>query len=88
MALEYEETLYSKSTPLSKEPMKQIPKKTGKFELFQDKTGGYRFRLKASNGEVILISQRYRSKKSCLNGIQSVKKNTMKTEIAHLKNKR
>jgi hypothetical protein len=88
MALEYEETLYSKSTPLYEEPMKQKPKKTGKFEMFQDKTGGYRFHLKASNGEVIMVSQRYRSKKSCLNGIQSVKKNTMNAEITHLKNNR
>ncbi|MFA5103028.1 MAG: DUF1508 domain-containing protein [Candidatus Thermoplasmatota archaeon] len=88
MALEYEETLYSKTLPVCKEPQKRKPKKTGKFELFQDKTGGFRFRLKASNGEVIAVSQRYRSKKSCLNGIQSVKKNTMNAEIAHLKDKR
>jgi len=87
MALEYEETLYSKTMPVCKEPRKQKPKKTGRFEMFQDKTGGYRFRLKASNGEVIAVSQRYRTKKSCLNGIQSVKKNTMNAETAFLKNK-
>jgi uncharacterized protein len=88
MALEYEETLYSKTIPVCKEPGKQKPKKTGKFEMFKDKTGGYRFRLKASNGEVIAVSQRYRTKKSCLNGIQSVKKNTLKTQITLFNNKR
>lgn len=84
MALEYEETLYSKSTPVYKQPIKRKPSKTGRFEIFKDKTGGFRFRLKASNGEVIAVSQRYRTKKSCLNGIQSVKKNTQKAQVIHL----
>lgn len=49
----------------------------GKFEL--KKSGsGYRFNLKASNGQVILSSQTYKSKESCLNGIESVKKNAVK----------
>jgi uncharacterized protein YegP (UPF0339 family) len=48
---------------------------TGKFEVFTDKAGEYRFRLKAPNGEIIAASEGYSSKASCMNGIESVKKN-------------
>lgn len=47
----------------------------GKFELYQDKAGKYRFRLKAGNGQVIAVGEAYESKASALNGIESVKKN-------------
>ncbi|NUU31792.1 DUF1508 domain-containing protein [Arthrobacter sp. C9C5] len=47
----------------------------GKFEVYKDKSGGYRFRLKAGNGEVIASSESYKSKASALNGVESVKKN-------------
>ena len=46
-----------------------------KFELYEDKAGEFRFRLKARNGEIIATSEGYKSKASCLNGIESVKKN-------------
>ena len=48
----------------------------GKFELYTDKAGEYRFRLKAGNGEIILASEGYKQKASALNGIDSVKKNS------------
>jgi uncharacterized protein YegP (UPF0339 family) len=48
----------------------------GKFEVYKDKAGEFRFRLKAGNGENILGSEGYAAKKSCLNGIESVKKNS------------
>ena len=47
----------------------------GKFEIYKDKAGEYRFRLKASNGQNILASEGYTSKSSCKNGIESVMKN-------------
>ncbi|MFL1405161.1 YegP family protein [Marinobacter sp. M1N3S26] len=47
----------------------------GKFELYTDKAGEYRFRLKAGNGETIGASQGYKSKSGAANGIESVKKN-------------
>lgn len=47
----------------------------GKFELYTDKAGEYRFRLKAGNGEIILASEGYKQKASAQNGIASVKKN-------------
>ena len=52
-----------------------------KFEVYQDKAGEYRFRLKARNGEPIGKSEGYKSKASCLNGIESVGKNAPEAEI-------
>lgn len=46
-----------------------------KFEVYTDKSGEFRFRLKATNGEIIAVSEGYKKKPSCLNGIASVKKN-------------
>ena len=46
-----------------------------KFELYTDKAGEFRFRLKARNGEVIAASEGYKAKASCLNGIDSVRRN-------------
>ena len=48
----------------------------GKFEIYKDKAGEFRFRLKSSNGQNILASEGYKSKSSCKNGIESVKKNS------------
>jgi uncharacterized protein YegP (UPF0339 family) len=45
------------------------------FEIYKDKAGEYRFRLRAKNGETILASEGYKSKASCLNGVESVRKN-------------
>jgi len=47
----------------------------GKFEIYQDKAGEYRFRLKAGNGENILASEGYKQKSGCENGVASVQKN-------------
>jgi hypothetical protein len=47
----------------------------GKFELYRDKAGKYRFRLKAGNGEIIASSEAYESKAGAKNGIESVRKN-------------
>jgi uncharacterized protein YegP (UPF0339 family) len=47
----------------------------GKFEIYKDKAGEFRFRLKASNGQNILASEGYKTKASALNGVASVEKN-------------
>lgn len=47
----------------------------GKFEVYKDKSGGFRFRLKAGNGEAIATSESYKTKAGALNGIESVRKN-------------
>lgn len=49
--------------------------KNPKFEIYKDKAGEFRFRLKASNGQIIATSEGYVKKDSCKNGIESVKKN-------------
>lgn len=52
----------------------------GKFELYKDKAGEYRFRLKAGNGEIILVSEGYKAKDSAENGIASIQKNAPNDE--------
>lgn len=52
-----------------------------KFEIYLDRSGFYRFRLKARNGEIIAVSERYNAKSGCLNGVESVKKNAAEAEI-------
>ena len=47
----------------------------GKFELYKDKAGKFRFRLKASNGQVIAVGEAYETKASAAKGIESVRKN-------------
>ena len=46
-----------------------------KFEVYLDKAGEFRFRLKARNGQIIATGEGYKSKKSCMNGIESIRKN-------------
>lgn len=48
---------------------------SAKFEIYKDKAGEFRFRLKAANGEIIASSEGYSSKQACENGIKSVKAN-------------
>ncbi len=56
----------------------------GKFELYTDKKGEYRFRLKAGNGEVIAVSEGYTTKASALNGIESVRKNAADGKVVEV----
>ncbi len=58
---------------------------SGKFEYYTDKSGHYRFRLKAPNGQIIAASQEYSSKEACLNGIESVRKNAPDAKIEEVK---
>lgn len=46
----------------------------GKFVLKKAKGGQFMFNLVATNGRVVLTSERYKSKASAVNGIKSVKK--------------
>ena len=52
-----------------------------KFEVYVDKAGEYRFRLKARNGEIIAVGEGYKAKASCENGIESVRKNAAEGKI-------
>ena len=55
-----------------------------KFEIFFDTNGDTRFRLKATNGQIIGASEGYKSTKSCLNGIKSVIKNAAEAPITEV----
>ena len=46
-----------------------------KYELYKDKAGEFRFRLKAANGEIIGKSESYKAKASAKKGIASIAKN-------------
>jgi hypothetical protein len=48
----------------------------GKYQLYKDKAGKYRFRLVAENGKTIASGEAYERRTSCINGIESVKKNS------------
>ena len=57
----------------------------GKFVVTVRKNGEFQFNLKATNGQVILTSEGYAKKESCLNGIESVKKNSQVAERFEIK---
>ena len=52
-----------------------------KFEIYTDKAGEFRFRLKATNGQIIAVSEGYKAMASCQNGIESVKKNAPEAPV-------
>lgn len=56
--------------------------KNPKYEVYTDKAGEFRFRLKARNGEIIATGEGYKAKAGCLNGIESIKKNAPDAEVA------
>ena len=57
----------------------------GKFVITLRKNGEFQFNLKATNGQVILTSEGYVKKESCLNGIESVRKNAQIEERFEIK---
>ena len=52
-----------------------------KFEVYTDKAGQFRFRLKARNGQIVGASEGYKTLDACLNGVQSVKNNAPEAEL-------
>ena len=52
-----------------------------KFELYADKAGKFRFRLKAKNGQIVAVGEAYETKKAALAGVASVKKNAPGAKI-------
>ena len=55
--------------------------KNPKFEIYKDKAGEFRFRLKAKNGEIIATGEGYKTMKSCTNGIASIQKNAPEAPV-------
>ena len=58
------------------------PARAGTFEVYKDKGGEFRWRLRAVNKQVIATSgQGYKEKRDCLNGIESVRKNAADAKV-------
>ena len=55
--------------------------KNPKFEIYTDKAGEFRFRLKATNGQIIAVSEGYTTMANCKKGVESVRKNAADSEI-------
>ncbi|MFG2184445.1 YegP family protein [Nocardia iowensis] len=75
--------LPSKGQALSRSTRAEVTEMAAKFEMYKDKAGKYRFRLKATNGEIIAVGEAYESETACENGIESVKKNAPTAEIVN-----
>lgn len=56
----------------------------GKFEIYEDKAGKFRFRLKAGNGEVVASGQGYESLASAKKGVAAVQRAADGAEVKHL----
>ncbi len=56
----------------------------GKFELWIDKKGEWRFNLKARNGQVIAVSEGYTSKAGAKSGIRSVRINAVLSRVVEV----
>ena len=52
-----------------------------KFEVYKDRSGKYRWRLRATNGEIIASSEAYSSKAACEGGIGAVKREAGKAKV-------
>lgn len=59
--------------------------KNPKFEMYTDKKGEFRFRLKAKNGQIIATGEGYKAKAGCKNGIESIRKNAVDAKIEEVK---
>lgn len=54
----------------------------GKFVITKDRRGEFRFKLVATNGQTIAVSEGYTTKAACVNGIESVRKNAGDAAVA------
>ncbi|MBP5154021.1 MAG: YegP family protein [Lachnospiraceae bacterium] len=58
--------------------------KCPKFEIYTDKRGEFRFRLKATNGQIIAVSEGYTTMRNCKNGVDSVKRNAVDSPLVEI----
>jgi uncharacterized protein len=67
---------------------KAVDERTATFEVYQDKAGEYRWRLKSSNGQNIATSgEGYSEKRSCMAAIETVKKAAANAKIEEIAEK-
>lgn len=55
--------------------------KNPKYEIYNDKAGEFRFRMKAKNGQIIATGEGYQAKAGCKNGIESIRKNAPEADV-------
>ena len=55
--------------------------KNPKFEVYKDKRGEFRYRLKSGNGQIVGVGEGYKDKAGVTNGIKSIKKNAPEAQI-------
>jgi uncharacterized protein len=81
---------FTRQVPHTIDPAQQHKAKTmtGKFELKPTKSGKFMFSLKAANGQVILSSKTYDTKKAAEKGIASVRKNATNAKLFEIKRAR
>ena len=53
----------------------------GKFELYKNSSGEYRFRLNAINGQIFATGEGYKTKASALKDVESVRKHAQTAEV-------
>ena len=53
----------------------------GVFQIYLDKTGGFCWRMLALNGDVLAVGEGYKTKDSCLYGIESVRRLAHKDSV-------
>ena len=75
-----------KSIEESAQSMEKSTQRKSQFEVYKDSKGEFRFRLRASNKEIIITGESYKRKTSCIKGINSVKKNASTARIDDLTN--
>lgn len=52
-----------------------------KFEVYQSKSGGYRWRLKANNGEIVAMSEEYSTKEHAKDGCEATRRAAKEAEV-------
>lgn len=57
---------------------------SGKFEIYRDTAGEWRFRLKAPNGEIIAQGEGYQRRQGCERGIEAVKEHAPGAEVVEV----
>ncbi|MCL2315546.1 MAG: DUF1508 domain-containing protein [Actinomycetia bacterium] len=56
----------------------------GTFEVYQDKAGKFRFRLKAGNGQVVAVGEDYESKSNAIKGCEAVQRAAEDAKVVDL----
>lgn len=69
-------------SPIEDQTAKEIKKLPNpKYEVYKDKKGEFRFRLKAGNSQIIAVGEGYKSMAACKAGIASIAKSAAKAAI-------